>query len=227
MKTEVCPTPAYLRAEAAVLRLLGSLFAGEPNTEQLRVLAEMRVFAEMPIEGDRASIEAARSRADRALCADLDQEALSSEYLRLFVGLPAPLAPWWESGYFNDRGLAFQEQMMAVRAAYARYGLQSRAKNREPDDSLALELEFVARLASLAADAAEAGDEGRACVVLGDQKVFLSEHLSCWVRPWAHLVRRHGREGLYPALADLTACFVEEVGKAFGCVPAHRPVRVT
>lgn len=104
--------------------------------------------------------------------------------------------------------------------------MESAQKNREPDDSIQLELEFLACVAEAAASALQNGNEVRAQELLDIHEAFLSDHLLCWIGAWAELVDRHAREPLYPALARLTAALVSAVGARFNCTLRARPLRV-
>lgn len=216
---------ADLRGESIAFSLLGALLEGIPCQDTLDALRREAVFESIPIGDGVQSVEESLAALASVVEAGVNAGEVADEHLRLFDGLPAPLAPLWESGYFNDRGLAFQDQMMDVRARFRRQGLQSAMKNREPDDSLGLELQFLALLADRAADALSHGDQDKAARLIEEHNEFLSEHTLCWVGAWADLVRRHARNPFYPALATLVEALVSEVAVRFSCEAAHRPLR--
>ena len=224
--TFACDKAEVLEGEAACLSLLGELLGAAPSQGMLDHLHRAGVFVEAPMGMGSVPVEKALEALNGVVCAGVSADALREDHLRLFEGLPAPLAPVWESVYFNDRGLVFQEQTLDVRSRYRRQGLQTSLKNREPDDSLNLELQFLAVLALRAACALCAGDEAGAMLTLKEHDGFLCEHTLCWAGAWASLVRRYACGPFYPALADLTVALVDEVGSRRGCVPAHRPLRV-
>lgn len=205
-----------LEEGALLFTLLGRIFHGVPDRALIAEVVDGRLFEEMPfVRG-----EAAR-RAQEALlkwtdcCADPfsddDFREVSAEYTRLFVGARRVPAPMWESVYFNKDRMVFQHQTFEVRAMYARYGLEVDALSHEPDDHLAYELLFVARLFALAAEHWRSCCHDEAGAVLADLVSFVVCHPLTWVTQWRDSVHRHGGEGFYPAYADLVCAALAEV----------------
>ena len=97
------------------------------------------------------------------------------------------VAPPWESVYFSPDRLVFQQETFQVRAWYTRFGLQSANHNKEPDDHISVELEFVAHLAELGLRALQACDRERFHETPEAQSGFLAEA--------AAVVRQHGSNG--------------------------------
>ena len=71
---------------------------------------------------------------------------LRREWLRLFVGLGTPEASCLESFYVEPNSHMFGKNVIAVREAYRRHGLEIERLHREPDDHLGLMLGFLSRL---------------------------------------------------------------------------------
>ncbi len=129
---------------------------------------------------------------------------MKRDQLHLFIGTDVVLAPVWESVYFSEEHLVFQEQTLQVRQWYSRFGLQAERINREPDDHIGLELSFVAHLAKRALDAIDQKDEQDLEKLLQAQRDFLTEHLLCWAPAWAKLVKEHAETDFYRGLAYFT-----------------------
>jgi TorA maturation chaperone TorD len=128
---------------------------------------------------------------------------LKSEQLRLFIGLDRVLVPVWESVYFNESRLVFQEQTIQVREWYARFGLQIERLNKEPDDHIGLELLFISHLASRALQAVDE-DPRSFDELLQAQRDFLTEHLLRWGPAWAKLVNQQARTDFYRGIGHMT-----------------------
>ena len=136
-------------------------------------------------------------------------EYLRDEYTRLFVGPLEMDAPPWESIYLGEAGMLFQESTLKVRDCYRRFGLLPEEYPRVADDSLALELGFMAELARRAADAFETNDADTLDLTLRGARDFLTEHLLLWVpKLLERLDKTEGR--FYPRLAYILDCFLKK-----------------
>ncbi|MCU7584267.1 molecular chaperone TorD family protein [Adlercreutzia muris] len=146
-------------------------------------------------------------------------DGLRREWLRLFVGLGTPEASCLESFYVEPNSHMFGKNVIAVRAAYRRHGLEIERLHREPDDHLGLMLGFLSRLMAEEREAAETGDERRAAALAGEQDAFLAEHILPWLAPWRYAVEKHARTGYYRGVGffvfGLVACYAERFGICF------------
>lgn len=198
-----------LTGESLLYGLLGRALYAEPDKDWLDSLAREEVFAESPFGEEqpeaRSGLKLLQDWSSRnaAGVSEAEMQALKSDQLYLFIGTDRVLAPVWESIYFNENRLVFQEQTLQVREWYAKFGLQIERLNREPDDHIGLELSFVSQLASLALGALEAGNPPAVEAFLQAQAGFLSEHLLRWGPAWARLVDQHAKTDFYRGLAHL------------------------
>jgi putative dimethyl sulfoxide reductase chaperone len=199
-----------LMGEALLFGLLGKTFFEELNKGWLETLISEDVFAEAPLGSDQTDVQQGLellqrwSAENRTGLSEQEIKALKQDEVNLFIGVDRVIAPLWESVYFNERHLVFQEQTLQVREWYARFGLESERLYREPDDHIGLELIFVAHLATLALNALEAQDHEAFENYLQAQRDFLSEHLLRWGPAWARLVRKNAETDFYRGLAYLT-----------------------
>lgn len=128
---------------------------------------------------------------------------LTWDFNRLFVGPGEMRAAPWESVYRSRTKLTFQEPTLAMRALYERFGFESPAIHREPDDHLALELDFLAALSGLAAEAARDGDGERLAACFEAQQALLEQHLLAWAPRCLALVIEHADTDYYRGVARL------------------------
>ena len=113
---------------------------------------------------------------------------------RLFVGPGRLPAPPYESSYLNPHGIVMQDETMAVRRAYLAQGLKLKKQNVEPDDHMAMELQFVLELI-------ERGENEA-------YRSFLEKHLLKWVKPHAEKIENSTDDSVCLAMAHLmTAVF--------------------
>ena len=119
-------------------------------------------------------------------------------------------APPWESIYVGEEGRLFQESTLKVRDCYRRFGLLPEEYRRVADDSLALELGFMAELAQRSASAFAAADEAALRKTLQGALDFLNEHLLLWVPQLLERMGRTETDLLYPRLTRILNSFLEK-----------------
>ncbi len=199
-----------LMGESLLCGLLGKLLYGGLEKSWLEGLVRDDVFAESPFGTEQPEIRRGLellqrwTAENRGGISEAEMHALRQDQLRLLIGTDQLLAPPWESVYFSDDHLVFQQQTLQVREWYARFGLEAERLHREPDDHIGLELMFVAHLASRAIQAINAGDSTSLEKLLQAQRDFLSDHLLRWGPAWAKLVKKHAGTDFYRGLADVT-----------------------
>ncbi len=174
-----------------------------------------------------ASAEDRLGQALAALACD-DMESLATttrtEYARLFLGPREVMAPLHESAYLSGVSRMFTAETLAVRRFYEGHGYIMKAKNREPEDAIGTELEFMRNLcdgllaalgpeasreaadgtvAAASAESAEpaAVDPAAVAALLRTQRAFAEQHLSRWAQRFTARVREHDRSGFYAAWA--------------------------
>jgi len=139
---------------------------------------------------------------------DRDLEQLQGDHFQLFTGSGIPSAPPWESFYRTEERLTVSSHTLEVRAFYERFGLVSERKEREPEDHIGLELEFMACLCDRHGECLRKGDVGEAAVTVQAQKDFLDEHLLRWVSRFCEEVDRCAWTDFFRGMAQLTEGFV-------------------
>ncbi|WP_417143291.1 TorD/DmsD family molecular chaperone [Raoultibacter massiliensis] len=140
---------------------------------------------------------------------------LRAEYTRLFIGPGAlPVSPW-ESVHVTKEEILFNEVTLEVRDFYRRFGFLPEGYPRVADDHIALELDFLTRLAAAALDsyAAEERECGR---ILSASVAFLNAHLGVWVGEFASGLRKREGNRLYSLAARVLEAFVEQDVRAIG-----------
>jgi len=206
---------ARLAEQEALFTLLGRAIYGMPDREIFAAMAERGIFDEVPfVDAEKAEPARKALEAWAQSCADPfgdgDFEAIRVDYARLFVGAQKVAAPLWESVYFNRERMVFQQQTMEVRRAYRTYGLEVDGFGHEPDDNLAFELLFMARLANLASGALVTENTELLKQVATDMKAFVCDHPLTWVDAWRDLVVEKAQGGFYPGYAMLVVLACSE-----------------
>ena len=193
-------------------QLLYKTFGREPDREFLLLLTAENTGESFALLGGGIleRVPAFLERLRGELSEDGFLERVKEEYTRLFVGPLEMEAPPWESIYTGEEGLLFQESTLSVRACYRRFGLLPEAYRRVADDSLALELGFMAELARRSAEAFRTGDSETLDATLHGALDFLKEHLLIWVPQLLERIAKTGTNWLYPQLVLILDSFLKK-----------------
>lgn len=174
-----------LDALAAAFLTLGRLHLEPPTAETLAQLREL--FTEWPLSepeflGDRESPlpETADGLSQWAASFDANEtpEAIRRD-LDLLYGVTATAkVPPFESVHRGDDHLVFDAETLEVRAEYRSAGFEAPMLNREPDDHVGLEFDFVAQLLVRALTARE--NDVDDADILAKVSDFHANHLEKW-----------------------------------------------
>ena len=137
---------------------------------------------------------------------------LAVDYVSTFIGHGVngfSAAYPYESVYTSERRLLMQQARTEVLQTLRENELYAGAWN-EPEDHVALELEFMQRMALRAAEALEAGAEDEAVAYLRTSGDFLQNHLLNWVPMLVSDMHAHARTDFYRGLGTLTLGALEE-----------------
>lgn len=199
---------ALLQHHVEAWTALSRLYLSPPDEDVLAQLRSPGMIEAWPLATDGD----AQTRAGLGLVtgSNDDAEAVAADHRRLFVGPGRLLAAPYESVHVGEEKLLFDEATIRVREAYAAFGLAAPRLNREPDDHVGLELEFMATLARGAVDDPE--QAGRYLTALAE---FLTDHVGVWVPGFAMLVARQAQTDLWRGLGYLLAGTVEQAVRTF------------
>ena len=185
--------------------LMHKLFGREPDEELLNILTEEHTgeaFALLSEEEkdimDRTAAFLKEIREEKQNPAFLEEA--KDEYTRLFIGPVSLVAPPWESVYGQKDAMLFQESTLEVRNTYRQYGLIPEGYPHVADDSLALELHFMALLAQRGLDAFYAGKNDDLTADLTGSSDFLKKHLLVWVPKFLERMKGAKTNILYPQM---------------------------
>ena len=185
--------------------LMHKLFGREPDEELLNILTDEHTgeaFGLLSEEEkdimDRTAVFLGEIRKEKQNPAFLEEA--KDEYTRLFIGPMSLVAPPWESVYGQKDAMLFQESTLEVRNTYRQYGLIPEGYPHVADDSLALELHFMALLAQRGLDAFYAGKNDDLTADLTGSSDFLKKHLLVWVPKFLERMKGAKTNILYPQM---------------------------
>ncbi|QIK72628.1 dehydrogenase [Propioniciclava coleopterorum] len=203
--------PQQLESIAAMLGVVGRLHREPPGDTELGLLRAL--VDQWPLDAapdSDAGLELWRASAD----AGEDAAQIRADHDRLYgVAAKAVVAPFESVQREKDR-LVFGQATHQVRDAYARLGLQAPELNREPDDHVGLELDFLSQALLLARDAADAGDAAASARILDAAADFLREHPRAWVPDVMATVRDEADTAFMRGLALLTRAVLDAADRS-------------
>ncbi len=134
---------------------------------------------------------------------------LAAEFANLFLNAGnRPVFPY-ESVYTSPEGLLMQEARDEVLREYNRQGLAGSNKSNEPEDHLAIELEFMFLLGQKTIEALQIDDKEQGIACLQKQKEFLEQHLLAWCPRFCNDLALASESDFYRGIALLTGGFLD------------------
>lgn len=196
-----------LSARAYVFSALHRLLGAEPTKELLQAVSSEESLAALALfEGD--SEAAAALKNVLASCRDLDVDAASGEYTRLFLGPDKLIAPPWESCYTAKERALFQESTLHVRSWYQQYSYVPAGYPSHPDDHISLMMHFLALTTERAKACLEQDLLCGYKSLLEGQKLFEKNHILNWMDAYCADMDGSETKLLYPQLVRAMAAFV-------------------
>jgi TorA maturation chaperone TorD len=203
-----------LAGRAGVYRILQNLLGNEPSEETLQQLENTATYDVLSLfatdEGEyKQALDALL--VEIAVCCTGKAEVLerlSNGFTALFVGPGKVEADPWESFYLSRDNTLFQSITLEVRKAYVAQGLLPQAYPNVADDHVALELDFMARLAERLEDAFEKNDSHAAIEYLSASESFIRAHLINWIPAFAEVLEKARHSYFYREVGNLLAAFL-------------------
>ncbi|GHH99900.1 TorD/DmsD family molecular chaperone [Neobacillus kokaensis] len=126
-------------------------------------------------------------------------ENVMVEYTSLFLGPGHPKAPPCESFYRNGERLFFGRTAFAMKETLYQNGLESKRKNKQPEDHIGIELMLLSVLSSQLIGL----EESKQVSLVKEQLFLIDEHLLSWINEFCEQVKLHGSTGFYGGLIEL------------------------
>lgn len=200
---------ALTASRANVYKLLSRCFEAEIDESFAFELAHTFAFE---CDDEKLTVELAAMRASVADADEAAIEQLAVAFNRVFFGmgpLNAKKAFPYESVYTSDRGIMMQDAYAKMVHALRENDLAKDASFTEPEDHLAVELAFMATLATRSLDAVAEGSDEDVVAELASQLKFLREHLLNWTDRFCVDLANADANGFYCHLARFTHRFLE------------------
>lgn len=204
-----------LTARAGVYRTLQNSLGNEPSKEMLEQLSgesARRVFLLFDAGQDayKKAVEDLFVVSAEYLKGGEDSlSVLEGRFTRLFVGPGGTEGNPWESFYLNTDKTIKQGVTLEVRKQYVAQGLIPQAYPSVSDDHVAIELDFLAKLAERAEEGWVEEDTTKTLEALEASEAFLREHLMKWAGLFAEALAaaKHGA-AFYQEVAKVLEAFI-------------------
>lgn len=196
---------------AAAFSTLGTLHLQPPQENVLDTVRSMA--GQWPLGSTGSS---ARGVGELTRSSELEEDAalVARDHDRLYGDSAAAACPPYESVHRGTEGLVFDVETLQVRDSYRAFGLQAPRLNREPDDHIGLELEFLAHTCLASLDSVESGNLAEAERAQHHGAQFLREHLMQWAPDFLERLARAADTEFMRSLAHLTDAALVEYREA-------------
>ena len=207
-RNEMDKLAELMKKRASTYGLLARMFRVEIDRDTLHQLQSMRFPTNtgnnLADQGYRQIYNYLKTAWDESIT------ELAVDYVRCFIGHGVngySAAYPYESVYTSERRLMMQEARAEVLAIMRENNLK-RDRWNEGEDHIALELEFMQRIAIRTQEALAADNKEEAVHHLQSQADFIHNHLLNWL-PMLHAdMLQFAKTDFYRGLADLTLGFV-------------------
>lgn len=206
-------TMEQLDGVAAAFSVLGRFHREAPDEQTLTTFWEL--LDEWPLDGGEP---VRRERAELALARESGETAgqIRRDHAYLYGHTAVARVAPYESVHRGLEGLVFDDQTMEVRSAYRDLGLRAPRLNKEPDDHIGLEFDFIAQASLRALDCLDDGDHAGAQRDVDVGRTFLREHLERWAPEMLASVVAEARTHFMRGIAHLSLGALETYGALVG-----------
>jgi anaerobic sulfite reductase subunit A len=190
--------------EVTLQRLKGLLDEGSP-------VLSIETSTELADEGLRKGFNMLSQYLGDARGRDLSQvkQELETEYANLFLGVKGKPPHPSESVYLSEDHAMYQEPWGRVLWSYRNAGVDKAKEYTEPEDHIAVELQFMAFLCRRTVEAMERDDKEEEKSLLQVQQDFINDHLAKWVPALTKDMLETANVDFYKGLAFITNAFIE------------------
>ena len=197
---------------AAACAFLSRLFLEPVDEPLISALRDGPLLADWPTDADEETLRGLQALA-AGMATPLD--VLLVDHRDLFEGPDHVLACPYESVYLSEEHLTFEQQTLAVRAFYHRFGVEAPSLCKEPDDHIGLELSFISHLCTLGLDAIDASQADAETAMIASVGDFLDQHLLRWVDGCLDRVLANASTDFYRGVGHLTRGTVRQLEATF------------
>ena len=136
-------------------------------------------------------------------------EELAADYASLFLGAGKHPAHPYESVHTSEDGIIMREAWSNVLQTYGEFCLRKTDNYTQPEDHIAIELEFMAYLCLEMQKAIAMEDSKSIDVLIKTQKNFIKKHLVSWAPNFcSDIVKGSAKLNFYGAVSKIVRNFI-------------------
>ena len=136
-------------------------------------------------------------------------EGLASDYASLFLGTGKHPAHPYESVHTSEDGIIMREAWTDVLKTYGEFGLRKTDNYTQPEDHIAIELEFMSYLCLEMQKAIDMEDSKSINRLIKIQRNFIKKHLVLWVPGFcSDIVKGSAKYNFYGAVSRIVKSFI-------------------
>lgn len=202
------------------------VFREEMSLNLLRELAESLKIPH-PQDSSSKGREMLKDFFDSLGGADLErtQKELAIEYASLFLNPGIHPVPLYESVYTSPNSLVMQTARDQVLDAYRKEGLSRSTHFNEPEDHLAIEMDFMSQLCRKGIEALSQGEQEAYIGCLAAQQEFVVQHLFVWAPVVFTNLEYAAKSKFYRAIACLASEFIGAEQEIVNALVLSEPTR--
>lgn len=203
----------YLDSAAAAFSVLGSFHQQPPDAPALEQFWQL--LADWPLPATPQA-EAGTALMRESQRVGEDAGSIRDDHARLYGAWAVAKVSPYESVQRGKDRLVFDAHTLQVREFYRALSLEAPRLNREPDDHLGLELDFIARSCLRSLDALEQGSTADAQRYFRIGAEFLAQHLLPWAPTVLYEVVDQAQTRFMRGLAQLSLGALADHARATG-----------
>ncbi len=161
---------------------------------------------QLPYEAERDFIPASIKVLD--LFSEASLAKLKHDYAAIFEMPGKQKVPFWESYYITGDHLFIQEQTLTIRKEYIESGLIPSMLYKVPDDSLALEMDYMKTLSDKAFEYFQNQNFDEYSSIISTSKGFIEAHLHKWIPKMLNTATENLPGNSYSLLISLLNNFI-------------------
>jgi TorA maturation chaperone TorD len=198
------------RSRSTAYGFLSKVYEKEVTVDFLNQLTGSDFISQINIMGEDEGFRLLSTYLKGLAGRDLKQVRLelAVEYAALFLGLRGGVYHPSESAYTSSTHWIMRQARDNVMTAYRKAYVEKMKSFSEPEDHIAVELQFMSYLCEKTADAMQGGQKSEGRKWLEMQKEFMNQHILVWVPKFTEDLMKAAELDFYRAIAKITNEFV-------------------
>lgn len=193
-----------------IYNIFSTIYSKELNENSLKIIDELLRFFKNISSDDNTRINKGIYLIEKEMQKPNFLEEQLTNFTGLFLNGGRNPVYIYESVYLSNEHLIMQEERDEVLEFYRKAGFEKNPEYNEPEDHLAIELEFMEILCEKIIRNIEKQDISKALECLDIQEDFLKQHLYKWIGLFVERMEEVEKESFYLGAAYLLKDFLKK-----------------